>query len=81
MDKYGIFELLDALSAIAFNEDEGQEKTPSAPPEQSEPPRDDPVYRPPVYGNDEPAPPLSSQKPGEYAINEFYRKHDERSKR
>ena len=79
MDKFGIFELLDALSAIALD---GENGTPAHPKD------DDPVYRPPVYeqteaqetkdeGENPPPPPPKNA--GEYAIHEFYRKHNERS--
>ena len=80
MDKYGIFELLDALSAIAFDGKDEAEEQPAEPP-QTPPHGDDPVYRPPVYNGEEPSAPPQPQNTGAYAINEFYRKHDERSKR
>lgn len=81
MEKFGIFELLDALSAIALDKEE------PAPPVRAK--GDDPVYRPPAYGqtesedqgdtpSDPPAPP---QKTGEYALDEFYRMHDSRAKK
>ena len=79
MDKFGIFELLDALSAIALDGN----KAPSAPAK-----GDDPVSRPPVYEQREAPAPADESKTepsappknaGEYAISDFYRKHNERS--
>ena len=43
MEKFGIFELLDALSALAAADTDG-DKTPPAPPS-----ADDAAYKPPAY--------------------------------
>ena len=84
MDKFGIFELLDALSAIAFEGDGNRENeknddgfAPSQPPSES-----DPAYRPPVYeGRQEPTVPDATQRPKDFAIQDFLSQHDKRAKR
>lgn len=77
MEKFGIFELLDALSAIALPDAQDGEKSA----------HDDPVYAPPVYTAEEKAkeaPPETKKPPvstGEFAIHDFYKRHDERAKK
>lgn len=81
MEKFGIFELLDALSAIALD---GEEKN-----EQAHPDGNDPVYAPPVYPTGEAEPKPSAEEPqkkppvntGEFAIRDFYKRHDTRAKK
>lgn len=65
MEKFGIFELLDALSALTAREGEG-----TAPEKQT-----DAAYRPPVYG--ESAPPAESSPSAKAdALAGFYARHD-----
>lgn len=77
MEKFGIFELLDALSAIVLDGEEKQ--TPKG---------NDPVYAPPVYAAPQPEEQKNDdktenppRKAGSYAIDEFYRQHDSRAKK
>ena len=77
MEKFGIFELLDALSAVVLDGEERQ--TPKG---------NDPVYAPPVYAptqHDEKETVETTENPpqkaGSYAIDEFYRRHDSRAKK
>lgn len=66
MEKFGIFELLDALSAI----------TAAQPPAQQQPRQDDAAYLPPVYG-DAPQPP--AQEPARQtdgALASFLARHE-----
>ena len=77
MEKFGIFELLDALSAVVRD---GEEK--------QSPQRNDRVYDPPVYASAQTEEKNNSEqnetppkKAGSYAIDEFYRQHDSRAKK
>ena len=88
MEKFGIFELLDALSAVVLD---GEEK--------QSPQRNDRVYDPPVYAsaqteenlfgnitelwqkNNSEQNETPPKKAGSYAIDEFYRQHDSRAKK
>ena len=72
MEKFGIFELLDALSAVVLD---GEEK--------QSPQRNDRVYDPPVYASapTEEKNETPPKKAGSYAIDEFYRQHDSRAKK
>ena len=87
MEKFGIFELLDALSAIVLDGED-------APPEQTPRPSDG-AYAPPVYGVPPKSAPSETEEreqsahkntpaqknAGEYAIEDFYRRHDSRAKK
>lgn len=70
MEKFGIFELLDTLSAILGDEDAAT-AAPSVPAERSEPSLTDKAFLPPEYKGGENADALSS----------FLNKHDETVKR
>ncbi len=84
MEKFGIFELLDALSALTAQE--------NAPAEKATPSPEDAAYRPPAYGAAEPAAPAAPQSadgagsertpsPDRAALSEFYARHEEIAKK
>lgn len=89
MEKFGIFELLDALSAIALDgeeqdapkDGEGETAPKAAPPRP-----DDSVYAPPVYtgyANEAQERKQNENPPktaGASAIEDFYKRHDSRGK-
>lgn len=68
MEKFGIFELLDALSALTAPDAEKPSDEPTRPQ------TSDPVCRPPSYGQIPPEQP-SPQKDG--ALSSFLARHDE----
>lgn len=81
MEKFGIFELLDALSAIVSSEDATEKEEPARPS------AGDPAYAPPVYGAAEPqaqkeeraeaVPPAQN----EGAFDAFLRRHEKISRK
>ena len=89
MEKFGIFELLDALSAIALDGEEqttAADEAQSAAPRSSPPRQDDSAYAPPVYAAFSPDAQQAGQNEnppktaGASAIEEFYKRHDSRGK-
>ena len=69
MEKFGIFELLDTLSALLDEGDAGD--VPSAPAEKTVPSAADEAFLPPSYG----------EKDNAAALSSFLTKHDETVKR
>lgn len=71
VEKFGIFELLDALSALTAREDTQGSTTPQT---------QDAAYQPPVYGKSEPPEPQSptKQEPRSEsdALAGFYARHN-----
>ncbi len=78
MEKFGIFELLDTLSALLLPE--SAPSAPSAPPSPPEkaPSTRDAAFAPPAYAKEETPPP---PEPAANALSSFLAKHEEAAKR
>ena len=80
MEKFGIFELLDTLSALILPDgraEGGEERPQSAP----QPPRaEDRAFAPPAYNGESAAPPAPAP-PASSALSSFLEKHDSTVKR
>ncbi len=79
MEKFGIFELLDTLSALILpdGQAEAAEKRPQSTPQ---PPRaEDRAFAPPAYNGESAEPPATP--PAASALSSFLEKHDSTVKR
>ncbi len=68
MEKFGIFELLDALSALTARQEDAPAPAPAPSPK---PPALDPVFAPPAYGASGQAAPA-----GGSALDSFLTRHE-----
>lgn len=77
MEKFGIFELLDALSALTAQDGANTERTESTPPSPTES-----AFTPPAYGaSPEQAAPAKAAATQNDAFGAFLSRHDSISKR